>query len=57
MMMFFAIKFYAARDRKLDNKYNRIIKVHGYKGAMGIFITCASVIPMIIKNILMLLLL
>lgn len=53
----FAIKFYAARDRKLDNKYNRIIKVHGYKGAMGIFITCASVIPMIIKNILMLLLL
>lgn len=46
----FAIKFYAARDRKLDNKYNRTIKAHGYKGAMGIFITCASVIPMIIKK-------
>ena len=23
----FAVKFYAARDRKLDNKYNRILRV------------------------------
>lgn len=26
----FAIKFYAARDKKLDNKYNRILKMHNY---------------------------
>lgn len=43
----FAIKFYAARDRKLDNKYNRIVKAHDYKGALRIFITCASLIPML----------
>lgn len=46
----FAIKFYAARDRKLDNRYNRIIKVHGYKGTLGIFFTCASVIPSLIEK-------
>lgn len=46
----FAIKFYAARDRKLDNKYNRIIKAHDYKGALRIFVTCASIIPTIIKE-------
>lgn len=38
----FAIKFYAARDRKLDDKYNRIIKVQDYKNALRIFCTCAS---------------
>lgn len=46
----FAIKFYAARDRKLDNRYNRIIKAHGYKGTLGIFFTCASVIPSLITT-------
>lgn len=46
----FAIKFYAARDRKLDNRYNRIIKAHGYKGTLGIFFTCASVIPSLIEK-------
>lgn len=25
----FALKFYAARDRKLDKKYNRILQAHG----------------------------
>lgn len=46
----FAIKFYAARDRKLDNKYNRIVKAHDYRGAMRIFVTCASIIPIIIEK-------
>lgn len=46
----FAIKFYAARDRKLDNKYNRILKAHDYKGALRVFVTCASIIPSIIKE-------
>ena len=46
----FAIKFYAARDRKLDNKYNRIVKAHNYKSALRVFLTCASVIPPIIKK-------
>lgn len=40
----FAVKFYAARDRKLDNKYNRIIKAHGYTGAVRTFMSCASAI-------------
>lgn len=46
----FAIKFYAARDRKLDNKYNRIVKAHNYKSALKIFVTCASIIPCLIKE-------
>lgn len=33
----FAIKFYAARDRKLDNKYNRILRVHDYKSITRLF--------------------
>lgn len=40
----FAVKFYAARDRKLEKKYNRIIKAHGYSGAVRVFFTCALVI-------------
>lgn len=46
----FAIKFYAARDRKLDDKYNRIIKAHDYKNALRIFLTCASIIPTLLKE-------
>lgn len=46
----FAIKFYAARDRKLDNKYNRIVKAHNYRSALRVFVTCASIIPSIIKK-------
>lgn len=46
----FAIKFYAARDRKLDNRYNRIIKAHNYKNALRIFYTCASIIPKLLKE-------
>lgn len=46
----FALKFYAARDRKLDNKYNRIIKAHGYIESLRIFITCAYLIPEILKK-------
>ena len=40
----FAIKFYAARDRKLDNKYNRILRAHSYQGTIQIFLTCADVV-------------
>ncbi len=43
----FAIKFYAARDKGLDDKYNRIMGVHSYKGALRIFLTCASLIPVL----------
>ena len=46
----FAIKFYAARDRKLDDKYNRIIKAHDYKNVLRIFITCASIIPVLLNQ-------
>lgn len=40
----FAIKFYAARDRQLDDKYNRTLRVHKYKGAIRTFLTCAEVV-------------
>lgn len=46
----FAIKFYAARDRKLDNKYNRILGVHSYRNTLRIMITCASLIPELMKD-------
>lgn len=46
----FALKFYAARDRKLDNKYNRIIKAHGYIESLKIFMTCAYLVPEILKR-------
>ena len=40
----FAVKFYAARDRKLDNKYNRILRVHTYSSVVRVFFTCASIV-------------
>lgn len=46
----FAIKFYAARDKKLDNKYNRIIKAHGYSETLRIFVTCANIVPLILRD-------
>ena len=46
----FAVKFYAARDRKLENKYNRIIKAHGYSGAVRVFFTCALVVSELHKK-------
>ncbi len=46
----FALKFYAARDKNLDNKYNRIMGIHTYKGALKIFITCAALIPILAKD-------
>lgn len=46
----FAVKFYAKRDRKLDTKYHRIIKAHGYATSLRIFVTCASIIPEILKE-------
>lgn len=45
----FAVKFYAARDKKLDNKYSRIIKAHGYSETLRIFVTCAYIVPLILK--------
>lgn len=46
----FAIKFYAARDRKLDNKYNKIIKAHGYIESLRIFVTCAYLVPELLEK-------
>lgn len=46
----FAIKFYAARDRKLDRKYNRIIKANSYTATLRIFITCAHIVPTILEE-------
>lgn len=44
----FAIKFYASRDKKLDNKYNKIIKAYNYTDTLKIFITCAYLVPKIL---------
>lgn len=46
----FAIKFYAARDKYLDNKYNRVINTHTYRAVLRIFVTCASLIPILTKD-------
>lgn len=46
----FAIKFYAARDKKLDNKYNRILGVYDYISALRILVTCASLIPELMQE-------
>ena len=46
----FAVKFYAARDRKLDEKYNRIIKAHNYTYTLRIFLTCAHIVPLILEK-------
>ena len=46
----FAVKFYAARDRKLDNKYNRILHVHTYSSVVRVFFTCASVVSILFPN-------
>lgn len=42
----FAIKYYVARDRKRDDKYYRLTNKFD---AVSVFITCASVLPMILK--------
>lgn len=46
----FAIKFYAARDKKSDKKYNRILKAHKYVKTLSIFVTCAYLVPEILKK-------
>lgn len=46
----FAIKFYASRDKKMDDKYNRIIKAHSYTQAIRVFLTCAYIVPEILKR-------
>lgn len=46
----YAIKFYAARDRKLDNKYNRLLKAHTYQSIIRLFYTCASLVSILYAN-------
>lgn len=46
----FAIKFYAARDKKLESKYNRVLKANKYINTLRIFITCAHIVPEILKT-------
>lgn len=33
----------------MDNKYNRILKTHSYSEALRIFLTCASIVPLMLK--------
>lgn len=43
---FFAIKFYAKKDKKNDNRYSKVIN----KGDVGnILVTCAKAIPMLLE--------
>lgn len=44
------VKFYASRDKKLDDKYGRILKAHTYKKTLRIFFTCATLIPKLLKE-------
>ena len=46
----FALKFYAARDRKNINKYHRIINAHDYKNLVRLLLTCFEVIPDILSK-------
>lgn len=46
----FAIKFYAARDKRDDNKCNKILNIHSYSGSLRIFLTCASIVPIILEK-------
>ena len=46
----FALKFYAARDRKNDNKYHRIINAYGYRGLVRLLLTCLQVMPDILNK-------
>ena len=46
----YAIKFYAARDRKLDNKYNRLLKAHTYQSIIRLFYTCASLVSILYRE-------
>lgn len=46
----FAIKFYTARDKALDDKYNRVIGAYDYTGTLRIFVTCASLIPILMEK-------
>ena len=44
---FFAIKFYAKKDRRSDNKYSKVVN----KGDVaGVLVTSASVIPYLLKE-------
>lgn len=45
----FALKFYAARDRKNENKYHRTINAHDYRGTLRLLVTCLEIVPEILK--------
>lgn len=45
----FALKFYAARDRKNENKYHRIMNVHNYRGTLRLLVTCLAIVPEILN--------
>ena len=47
----YALKFYAARDRKDINKYHRTINIHGYTSTLRLLMTCLAVVPYILSNI------
>ncbi len=46
----FAIKFYAQKDSGSVHKYHKILQLHDYKSALRVFVTCASVVPVILEN-------
>ncbi len=46
----FAIKFYAARDKKLDTKYSRVVNANSIINTLNIFKTCAQIIPLLSKD-------
>ncbi len=43
----FVVKYYAAIHKKLENKYNLLTNKHK---AIKIFITCASILPILLKK-------
>lgn len=44
---FFAIKFYAKKDKRSDNKYSKVVN----KGDVGnILVTCAKVVPILLSK-------
>ena len=44
----YALKFYAARDRKDDNKYHKTLNIHSYKDTLRLLMTCIAVVPEIL---------
>ena len=45
-----AIKFYAAKNSKSENKYHLILDKNRYRGTLCILMTCVNLIPMLLKD-------